>query len=1090
MTLWGRKRIRTVLATVVASAAGLVPGVFVATPAFAAAADNLTITSAANWEGGDLVFKLTYTGNVPASFGITTGGGTATGSAAFNMTDGTTDYDNDAFTTPVTFLASSASSPSTATITIPTKIDTDSVDETFTVTATNSALNGGAGDSSVETATGTIWAWSSNDITLGGSTKVVESTKTVTVTAQSTYPQAHDVVIPVKTADPSRAALSAGNYMTTWARSTGGDFRDFTALASDAVITIPANQTTGSTTVSINDDTADETDTQYFDVAVDTGRAVLGGARVSGQDVVEMALTDNDDKPTLSIADSVSAKEGTRLSFPVSLSNPSETATTFDFTSAGAVSGNTPAATNGTDFTNESAISKTIPQYGKLVNVPVTTLVAPASTWEGPENVRATIANASSNATLGTAASANGTITDAEAGQTVEYSAETPFNAGSDTWTEGSNGPTDKIIYVKFASDSPLPATLSYSFVDGTAKNGVDYVGKSGSITIPAGSDGSDGTKALQIPVSIIGDRIAEDDETFKLHVTSTSGVADDASLGDLTFIIDDDDSAPIWTTADATVQEGNSGTTLARVPIKLSSAAGTDATFTATIADVSAVEAGTAAGSNDYDLPKSLTATIKAGETTGYFEVPVNGDAVYERDETFTVTFVGSGNVGTTGDSVTQSRVTIGNDDQQPKLTFATASGTEGGTVTVAPTVVGQSQYQYDIGFTAGSTGTDPATVGSDFEIPTGLASAIATVPVGYEGALSKMTVPFTLPAFNLLNDDIDEPVETFSVTANEVSSVLKGFTTSTAIVKIADDPLDTPPAASVADVSSNEKDGWAMVPVDLAFTGEATSTTQTVTIPWWTENGTAMAGKDYTMSKGTLSVPPGTMKASIKVPLIDDKAKEDNETFTVRLGNPGPLGASVINGDSTVTIKSDDAASVTPTLMLSGPAKGVGGVTAWGKAAPGSVVELWGAPLPTTDPTKTKWLANVTANSSGEYKFGARQISQGWTFVVRSEEVNSAVKMVKLTQAPALTATSTKGKLNVMVAGNPKATGQTVTIQRWTGGKWVTLASGKTTSTGYKGSWSFKSKTKLTVRAMVSGNSGMGINSGYSASKAVTIK
>jgi hypothetical protein len=261
-------------------------------------------------------------------------------------------------------------------------------------------------------------------------------------------------------------------------------------------------------------------------------------------------------------------------------------------------------------------------------------------------------------------------------------------------------------------------------------------------------------------------------------------------------------------------------------------------------------------------------------------------------------------------------------------------------------------------------------------------------------------------------------------------------------------------------------------------------------VTIPYYTADGTAKAGKDYTLSKGTLSVSPGTMKASIKVPVTNDWEVEGDESFSVRLGAPGPLGAAVVNGDSTVTIKSDDTTKITPTLMLSGPAKGSGSVIASGKAAPGSTVELWGSPLPQVDPGKMDHLADVTASNSGAFKFSARAITQGWAFVARSEDVNSKTATVKLVQSPALTATSTKGKLNVVVAGNPKATGQTVTIQRLSGKKWVTVGSGKTTSTGFKHAYTFKSKTKVSVRALVSGNSSMGISSGYSATKTVTIK
>ncbi|WIM95110.1 Calx-beta domain-containing protein [Actinoplanes oblitus] len=987
-----------------------------------------------------------------------------------------------------------------------TGADADTTDETFTLTASNTggtALNGSTGDASTKTVEGTIWATSTNDVALSGATTVSENAGTVTITATSTNPQPHDVIVPLKTADVGTSSHGAGgDYTNYMARSSGGDFRDYTALATDAVITIPANQTTGSTTVSINDDAADETATQYFKVAADTGgtRAVLGGAMVSGQDSVEIGITDNDATPTLSIADSASATEGARLLFPVSLSGASEKDTTFTFATSDTPAGSIPAATGAGDTSADYQTvngTKTIPQYSKLINIPVSTYANPTTTWEGPENVKATISGASANVTLGTKTTANGTITDAEAGKTIQYSTADTFNNSTRSWTEGNSGWVDKKIYVKFLASSTYPATLNYTFTDDTATNGTDYIGKAGSITLPASS-----TDPIAIPVSINGDRVAEANETFKLSVTSTSGVADPATLGDITFTINDDpDAAPTWTTEDVKVQEGNSGTTVARVPVKLNAPAPADATFTAVITPGTAVDATSTTGTNDYDPPATGSATVNAGSTVGYLEVPINGDEIYERDETFTIAFTSPGSTYATTDpdnTVDTAKVTIGNDDAQPKFTFSQSSVTEGGTVGVAGTVVGVSQYTYHIGFTVGGGATNPATTGTDFTVPATLAATDIEVRAGESGLITAagkfaaMPGGYTsLPVVSVLDDTIDEPTENITITANEISTNLTGFATSSVNVKVIDDPLDLPPAVSIADVSVNESAGTAEVPVDLTFTGEATSTTQDVTIPYYTADGSAKAGQDYKLTKGTLTVPPGTMKTSIKIPLIDDHMMEGDEAFSVRVGSPGPLGASVISGDSTVTIKNDDKSNpVTPTLSASGPAKGAGAITLTGKAAPNTAVEIWASALPATDPAKMALWQQVKSDGSGSFKFTTKSLDQGYAFVARSEDINSAVRTVKLTQSPALTLGTTKGKLSVTVYGNPKAAGQTVTVQRLVGKKWTTIASGKTTSTGFRKSVSIKSKTKVSVRALVSGNSSTGIASGYSATKTITIK
>ncbi|MBB4736611.1 hypothetical protein BJY16_000070 [Actinoplanes octamycinicus] len=1068
--------------------------------------NNLTVSPAGVWEGGTASFTVTYTGTTSSgSIAFGTVGSAETPS--LTATKGT-DFTGTPSIASYTFPGTAAGGTNTITVTVDTTADSpgEGADETFQLTAT--------GASGTSTGTGTIWEPdATNDIVLGGATTVAETAtsgtqKTVTITATSTNPAPHDVTIPVQTAD-----FAGTSYATDMATSQGGANRDYTALAADAVITIPANETSGTATVTLWDDNSDETDTQYFVVKKDASRPTLGGAVVSAQSSVKIGIKDDDAVPVATIGDAPTAVEGSRLIFPVNLTNPSEKGVPLDIAVAGDTLGGTASAAivgstdNGsTTDVVAAASSVTVAKYATSTNLSLTTTTNPTgpSAFEGPEGVKVTISEPVSGATstLGTKSTATGVVTDAGAGKTLVYSKNTPNGTDSPTnrtFAEGNVGSSDKKIYIHFDTNSPQDAVLNYTFVDGTAKNGVDYKGAAGTVTVP-----KDATKDVAIPVTIIGDTNAEPDETFKLSLTSPSGVVDESSLGEQSFTIDDDDAAPTWTTADVKVQEGNSGSTLARVPVTLSGPAAVDLVFDATYAPAgSATYQGSGAGSNDFDHPSATSVTIKAGDTVGYFDLPVYGDEVYERDETFNVTFAsnaGNSTNVTTSTDVTQkvARVTIANDDAMPKLTFAQGTVTEGGSIAVTGTVVGISQYTYHIGFSVGGGATDPATAGADYKAADALATFDAEIRPGEKGLLTTgggnfaaQSGGYSAPAIDILNDDIDEPTETLVITASEITPIPMGFAPSSTTVKIADDPMDLPPAVSIADATVSENAGNAEIPVNLTFTGDATSTVQDTTIPYYTADGTAKVGKDYTLTKGTLTIRAGDMKGTIKVPVINDRDMEDDETFSVRLGNVGPFGSSVVNGDATVTIKSDDKTpAVTPTLSASGPAKGAGAVTLTGKAAPNTYVELWASALPTTDPTKMSFWERVKSDGSGNFKFVTKSLAQGYAFVARSQEINSKTVTVKLTQNPGLTLGSTKGKLSVIVYGNPKATGQTVTVQRLVGGKWTTIGSGKTTASGYRTSVSIKSKTKVSVRALVSGNSSTGIASGYSATKTITIK
>ena len=1116
-TLWGPKRIRQALATATAAAIGLVPGVFVGSPAYAAAADYLTITDAGNWAGGNVVFKLSYTGSAQATFTIGYSDGPAVSGVSAAATGGATlsstnDYDTDAVTS-VTLNAGTTANPTVATVSVPTSaLDTDTwvngaLDESFTLTATHS-------DTSAKSATGTIWEVQtvpsytleapadpvSEEATRNGTT-VTQKTARITARLGDVLP--HPVNIPVST-----AVRNAGSYAD--AAVAGGEFRDFDALPSTAVITVPAFKYTGSIEVPLWDDAVDEPDVQKFDVKSGASTPGLTG----GIQTATVSIADNETPPKVTVENATAVVEGASLQFPVRLSGLAERPVAVEYyTSNGTVRDDSNAAsvsgTSGTiDYTEITAGSPatvTVRPFTDEITAPVVTLDESDNLFEGAENVGVNLKSASAGiAELGTPSTASGIITDDDPGPAVTLTApntDAPL-------PEGDTGESEKKIAVTVASGTyPVPIKIDYKFVDGTAKNGSDYRGTAGTITIPANT--STATWKGEIPVTLIGDKVVETTagptlENFSIALTSTTGTI--ATYPGKTLSITESgegDAKPTFNVGDVSVTEGDTGTTMAKIPITMTGASPTDTTFTSIFSPSTAVDSsGNLAGDNDYDQPTTSTVTIKAGETTGYLSVPINADKVYEQDQQFSVAITtnsGAVDFADTPFVKHTSRITIGNDDAQPTLEFTTGTVNEGASVAVTGKIVGVSEYPYTLGLTAGGGEPNPATVGTDVKAPDAFAAASITVTRGATGPLTVMNGAYEW-WFDAQNDTIDEPTESFTITANETTGVVTGFTPAKGTYKIADDPLDLPPAVSIADVVAQEKDGFVEVPVDLAYTGEATNSTQPVTIPFWTSDGTAKAGEDFKYSKGNVEVPAGVLKYSIKVPLINDGRAEGDEYFSVRLGAPGPMGASVINGDATVTIKANAGGTpttptdpegpkpVTPTIAVSGPSKGAGTATITGRTSPNTTVELWGAPLPASTPGSLKYLTSVKSDGSGNFRV-TRAITTGHAFAVQANDLNSAIRTVKLTQNPTLAISSpSQGKLKVVVTGNPKAAGQKVTVQRLSGGKWVNLTTGTTTATNFTKTVSIKSKTKVTIRATVSGTAG--INAATTAGKSVTIK
>jgi len=80
----------------------------------------------------------------------------------------------------------------------------------------------------------------------------------------------------------------------------------------------------------------------------------------------------------------------------------------------------------------------------------------------------------------------------------------------------------------------------------------------------------------------------------------------------------------------------------------------------------------------------------------------------------------------------------------------------------------------------------------------------------------------------------------------------------------------------------------------------------TKTVTVSYATVDGTATAGKDYTATSGTITIPAGQTEVYVDVSVAGDSLRQANQTFYFQLSNPvnGVLGASkgtgtIVNSD-----------------------------------------------------------------------------------------------------------------------------------------------------------------------------------------------
>ena len=113
----------------------------------------------------------------------------------------------------------------------------------------------------------------------------------------------------------------------------------------------------------------------------------------------------------------------------------------------------------------------------------------------------------------------------------------------------------------------------------------------------------------------------------------------------------------------------------------------------------------------------------------------------------------------------------------------------------------------------------------------------------------------------------------------------------TPTAILTILDN--DSVLGFSPQSYSVSENSGAATITV-----GRAGGTLGVVTVNFTTVDGTALAGRDYTATNGTLVFTNGQTSATFTVPITDNLTVEGNRTNLLQLSNP--VGTAVIGGAS----------------------------------------------------------------------------------------------------------------------------------------------------------------------------------------------
>lgn len=589
-------------------------------------------------------------------------------------------------------------------------------------------------------------------------------------------------------------------------------------------------------------------------------RTAVIGLFVAACLLVLPSLAGAEETVTVSVEDA-SATEGNRLTFVIKLSGTSAADVTVTATTSGG-SGYTPREDTVTIPAGQPSAEFTVETAGDELDEPNRQLQVTLSAPTG--------------AGLGDA-TADGTIVDDDATPTLAITGPASVDevAGSHEYSIAITGKSKGTVSVTVAT------------ANGTATAGQDFGGVSVTRSWASGDE-----TAKKVQVSILHDTLDENDETFTVNLSGANG-ATIATPTVTTTITDNDNEVAVKSISDVSVVEGNSPAKAdALVTVELTAASGK------TVTVPYATAPGTATEATDYDAA-SGSLVFAPGQTSRTITVKVNGDGLFEPNETFSVVLTDPTN-GAPGPDM-RSEVTITNDDGTPTPTVSSPSVNEGNsglTDLVFNVSIPRPHPEVRFNYRTVAETADA----SDY---TEVGGAQITFPANT--GTGTTTLPITI---KVKGDVLDENSETLKLQLlNPTTEAVLATATGT----ITND--DDNAKLSINDVSADE--GTAGTGTMKFTVTLLPASGREVTVKWSTADGTASAGADYTAGSGDLTFAPGETSKEVAVTVLGDAVNEENETLKVTLSAAtGVPAANVIDAEGLGTIVDKNAP---PSLSIS---------------------------------------------------------------------------------------------------------------------------------------------------------------------------
>ena len=737
----------------------------------------------------------------------------------------------------------------------------------------------------------------------------VDTPSVISITARTSVPETDvesDGMIAVLLDKVSGYTVTV-SYTVATGTATIADF----TLADDTVEFVPDNSTK-ETPMSVNipfkiaGDNLDEHDEQFTITLSSPTNATLNLNADDGT----VTISDDDDEPSLTIADASSAEgnsgtDGT-IEFIPTLSEVSGRDVVITYSTA-------PSGTHPVDASDYTAVPVADAITDPSNPVPATTITIPAGQTTSFNTADNTGQKMSITTTADDVPEYNETFTltySADFAMTASTTATGTVNNDDGTGlsiapAEGFEGATGGTNTIDFTVSVIPPQTDPIMYTWTAAKGANDNAIADTDFTASADNPETIGANKSEdtISVPIIGDDMNEVNETFTVTLGLPQGTSVKliATASSAQGTIKDDDGIAL-SIAPASLLEGATNATGKMMFTVTAASAPIAGNLTATW--TTSVESGDSAVAGEDFTSNTGTVTIAMNETTDTFEVDILGDDAPEIDETFTVTLSNASAGAQISQSNGSAKGTITNDDGH-LLSIAPASGEEGSnnangkvtfTVTALPMPTGNTSLTATWTVTE-DDGEMAATASEDYATTTGTVTIAADQETG---TIEVVTI----------GDDIPEFDETFTVTlsnpsANTRISSEEGSAQGTI-------SNDDGTGLSIMDVRMDEGDTPGST--NMEFTVSVIPPSDSSIAYNWTAakgaNDTADETADFTASTANpKTISAGAASDTISVPIVSNTTVEAHETFTVTLSlPPSATGVSLINTTATGTIVNDD--------------------------------------------------------------------------------------------------------------------------------------------------------------------------------------